>query len=391
MCVTLRPPYLPREFPQIFVMVVYIHPRANADNASETILQSTQKLQAISPDAPVLILGDFNHCSLQKTIRNFDQYVKFPSRLNKTPDLCYGSIKGAYKAIPLPPLGGADHNCIQLIPSYCTALQRGKTVTKRVKVRTDESKLSLQGCYECTDWEMFKQSCSNIDVLADVVSCYVSFCEDNVIPEKTVKVYPNSKPWVTKALRALLYRKRQAFIAGNLPEVEKLKKEVKHEIARAKRSYQEKLEEQLVNNNLGSAWDSMKTIIGTKKTGNPNLVLDGFTCDRKLAQTLNEFYLRFDSPTFKDAILEQKNYLKDSAPAPFDLHDVVDTFRHSKVKKSPGPDNIGGHLLLCAKQLGPIFYDIFKLSLSQQRVPKIWRPKVLNYFRPIALIGDEMF
>ena len=157
LCVSLRPPYLPREFPQIFVMVVYIHPRANADNASETILQSTQKLQAISPDAPVLILGDFNHCSLQKTIRNFDQYVKFPSRLNKTPDLCYGSIKGAYKAIPLPPLGGADHNCIQLIPSYCTALQRGKTVTKRVKVRTDESKLSLQGCYECTDWEMFKQ------------------------------------------------------------------------------------------------------------------------------------------------------------------------------------------------------------------------------------------
>ena len=250
---------------------------------------------------------------------------------------------------------------------------------------------------------MFKQSCSNIDVLADDVSCYVSFCEDNVIPEKTVKVYPNSKPWVTKALRALLYRKRQAFIAGNLPEVEKLKKEVKHEIARAKRSYQEKLEEQLVNNNLGSAWDSMKTIIGTKKTRNPNLVLDGFTCDRKLAQTLNEFYLRFDSPTFKDAILEQKNYLKDSAPAPFDLHDVVDTFRHSKVKKSPGPDNIGGHLLSsCAEQLGLIFYYIFKLSLSQQRVPKIWknstivpvakisRPKVLNDFRPIALTSLVM-
>ena len=113
-------------------------------------------------------------------------------------------------------------------------------------------------------------------------------------------MYPNSKPWVTKALRALLYRKRQAFRAGNLPEVEKLKKEVKHEIARAKRSYKEKLEDQLGNNNLGSAWDSMKNIIGTKKTRNPNLVLDGFTCDRKLAQTLNEFYLRFDSPTFKE-------------------------------------------------------------------------------------------
>ena len=271
------------------------------------------------------------------------------------------------KPFPFPHLGGPTIIVFSL--SHHTALHcRGeKRSPSRVKVWTDESKLSLQGCYECTDWEMFKKSCPNIDVLADVVSCYVSFCEDNVIPEKTVKVYPNSKPWVTKAFRALLYRKRQAFRAGNLPEVEKLKKEVKHEIARAKRSYKEKLEDQLGNNNLGSAWDSMKTIIGTKKTRNPNLVLDGFTCDRKLAQTLNEFYLRFDSPTFKDAILEQKNYLKDSAPAPFDLHDVVDTFRHSKVKKSPGPDNIGGHLLSsCAEQLGPIFYYIFKLSLSQQ-------------------------
>lgn len=154
--VSLRPLYLPREFPQIFVMVVYIHPRANVDNASQTILQSTQ---AISPDAPVLILGNFNHCSLQKTLRDFYQYVKCPTRLNKTLDLCYDSIKGAYKALPLPLLGVADHNCIQLIPSYCTALQRVKPVTKWVKVWTDESILSLQGCYECTDWEIFKESC----------------------------------------------------------------------------------------------------------------------------------------------------------------------------------------------------------------------------------------
>lgn len=175
--VSLRAPYLPREFPQIFVMVVYIHPRANVDNASETILQSTQRLQAISPGAPVLILVNFNHCSLQKTLRDFDQYVKCPTRLNKMLDSCYGSIKGAYKALPLPPLGGDDHNCIQLIPSYCTTLQRVKPVTKWVKVWTDESILSLQGCYECTDWEIFKESCSDIHVLTDVVSCYVSFVQ----------------------------------------------------------------------------------------------------------------------------------------------------------------------------------------------------------------------
>lgn len=140
---------------------------------------------------------------------------------------------------------------------------------------------------------------------------------------------------MTKELRTLLYKKRQAFRAGNLLELEKLKKEVKYEIARAKRSYKEKLEDQLGNNNLGSAWDSMKTIIGIKEIRNSKLVLDGFKCDRKLAQGLNEFYLRFDTPKFKDVISEQKNSLRDSAPAPFDLHAVVDTFRHSKVKKKP--------------------------------------------------------
>ena len=72
----------------------------------------------------------------------------------------------------------------------------------------------------------------------------------------------------------------------------------------------------------------MKTIIGTKEIRNSKLLLDGFTCDRKMAQTLNKFYLRFDTPTFKDAILGQKNDLGDGAPAPFDLRAVVDTFRH---------------------------------------------------------------
>lgn len=86
--VSLRPPYLPREFPQIFVRVVYIHLRANADKASESILQVTQRLQLISPDAPMLIMGDFNHCLMDKTLRDLYQYVTCPTRHNRTLDLC---------------------------------------------------------------------------------------------------------------------------------------------------------------------------------------------------------------------------------------------------------------------------------------------------------------
>lgn len=54
-------------------------------------------------------------------------------------------------------------------------------------------------------------------------------------------------------------------------------------------------------------------------------------------------------------------------------------------------------LKVCAEQLGPIFSYIFRLSLSQQRVPQTWKqsvvvpvakvshPQTLNDLRPVAL------
>lgn len=91
------------------------------------------------------------------------KYVTCPTRHNRTLDSCYGSIKGAYKSLPLPPLGGADHNCIQPVPLYRTALRRGKILIRQSKNWTEDSISTLQGCYECTDWEMFKESCADID------------------------------------------------------------------------------------------------------------------------------------------------------------------------------------------------------------------------------------
>ncbi|KAE8297833.1 hypothetical protein D5F01_LYC02304 [Larimichthys crocea] len=145
--VSVRPFYLPREFPQIFLTVVYIHPKANVDNAVSAIHKVTHKLQSLCPDAPCFILGDFNHCDL-KSMNNFYQYISCPTRLNKTIDLCYGSIKGAYKAVALPPLGSSDHNTILLTPTYKTLLKRGKTTIRQVEMWTDGAIDELKGAFE---------------------------------------------------------------------------------------------------------------------------------------------------------------------------------------------------------------------------------------------------
>lgn len=121
--VSLCPFYLHREFPQLFITTVYIQPKTNAAPACNTIFDVVQKLQSISPDAPNFILGDFNHVSL-KTLGNFYQYVSCPTRRDKTLDLCHGSVKDAYKSLPLPPLGAADYNCMHLLPIYKTVLKR---------------------------------------------------------------------------------------------------------------------------------------------------------------------------------------------------------------------------------------------------------------------------
>lgn len=104
--VSLRPHYLPCEFQQLFFTLVYIHPRANAAAAAQLIVDVTHRLNSICPDAPKFILGDFNHCTLTKSLKTYEQYVSCATTIrNSTIDLCYGSVSSAYKSLPMPSLG----------------------------------------------------------------------------------------------------------------------------------------------------------------------------------------------------------------------------------------------------------------------------------------------
>lgn len=134
--VSLRPFYLPREFPQIFITLVYIHPKPNATNATWAIADTVHRLQNI---APSFIMGDFNHCKLGKSLANFHQYVTCPTRNMRCLDLCYGSIKGAYKSFQQAPLGTSDHSVVYLCPTYKPVLKETKPERRLVPVWSAES------------------------------------------------------------------------------------------------------------------------------------------------------------------------------------------------------------------------------------------------------------
>lgn len=59
--VLVRPCYLPHEFPQIYIPVMYIYLRADNSIAAKTLWKVINKLESISPDMPNFILGDFNN------------------------------------------------------------------------------------------------------------------------------------------------------------------------------------------------------------------------------------------------------------------------------------------------------------------------------------------
>lgn len=156
---SLRPFYLPCEFHQLFIVVAYIHRKAHSPSACKTVSEVVHKLQCVCPDAPMSMLGDFNHVSLKKTLPNMYQYVTCSTTRDKTLDLCYGSVKDAYKSLPLPAMGCVVNNCVYLLPIYKTVLKREMITLKEIKTWTEDSVLCLQGCYECTDWDVFIDAC----------------------------------------------------------------------------------------------------------------------------------------------------------------------------------------------------------------------------------------
>ncbi len=242
--VSFRPFYLLREFGQITVILTYV-PGPNNTAAGERIAESYNTALARSADQPVLILGDLNCCNLSDHLPNLHQYVDCPTRLTRTLDRCYGNIPEAYKAVCGPPLGKSDHNVIHLLPKYIAAVKRTKPVTKQIQVWTEESRERVKDGLEDTIWDVFFESCKDGQELTDVITSYIKFCEDVVCETKTVKIYPNNKPWVSKQLKMCLNDKKVAFISGNTELMREKNRQLRGKILKAKIEYKNKIESKL--------------------------------------------------------------------------------------------------------------------------------------------------
>ena len=122
---------------------------------------------------------------------------------------------------------------------------------------------ALKDCFNTTAWdELIHPHGEDIEGLTHCLTDYLNFCADMISPAKTVRCYPNIKPWVTREVKAVLNRKKAAFGSRDKEEMKAAQLEVKRCVREAKDSYRRKVEQKLRENNIKEVWDGVKTITG---------------------------------------------------------------------------------------------------------------------------------
>lgn len=144
------------------------------------------------PQAPLLVLGDFNNCRLSDNLPSFRQYVDITKRKAKTMALCYGNIASIFSAWAHSPLCFSDHIIIFFLLQYKPELKHTNPSTHSVTLWSEDATAQLHGPLACTDWGIFQ--CILDLVTLTLIMKYIKFCIHTTIPVRTLTKYPNTKP-----------------------------------------------------------------------------------------------------------------------------------------------------------------------------------------------------
>ena len=398
-----RPDYLPRDFGQIFVTLVYLHPNAKED-CVKTARNTADNISKIAPSAPHFILGDFNQFNLHKELPNLEQYVTCTTRHDKIRDKCYGNVKGAYRSLQRPPVG-SDHNTVYMLPQYVNKLKKIPMEIKTIKVWDSDSIERMRTSLERTDWDVLTEG-KNVHETADVLSSYIQFCEEVNVHTKTVRIYPNSKPWITKYLKKQIMDKNRLFAEGKKVEGKIADKEIKKQIRENKLKNKDKVEEQYFSGDVRNAYKGIKALVGKEEVREKG---DGRTEEerKEFVGDLNKCYCRFDvhdCTKEKEEICETLEEQAENCVVPEVTEEEVEKdFRNVNPNKACGPDSISGKIIKTfSRELAPVYCDLYNKTQTNRQIPDSWkaaticpvpkrsRPSTLNDYRPIALTSVLM-
>ena len=154
---------------------------------------------------------------------------------------------------------------MHLLPTYVPRLKCMPVKKCTFKVWDDISCERLRSCFDCTDWSIFYNCSMDLDEITDTITQYVLFCESLCIPTKTVKCFPNNKPWVTKDLKEVINEKKRLFSEKNKAQLKICQKKLDKKLEHGRQVYRDKINDSFYKNNSKDVWDKIKQIIGSNE------------------------------------------------------------------------------------------------------------------------------
>ncbi|KAK3571346.1 hypothetical protein QTP86_008274 [Hemibagrus guttatus] len=136
--------------------------------------------------------------------------------------------------------------CKSFKSSYRPLVRRSKPVLKQVKTWPAGAISALQDCFECTDWNMFRETATNSDSInleeyTTSVTSYNGKCIDDVTVSKTITTRSKQKPWMTAEVRALLKSRDSAFRAGDKEALRTPRAKLSRAIKEVKRTHAQRI------------------------------------------------------------------------------------------------------------------------------------------------------
>ncbi len=213
-----------------------------AQDIAQIDADAASRQQKLHPDAAFVVTGDFNKANFRTIAPKYFQQVTINTRGDRTLDHCYSPFRDAYKSLPRQPFGKSDHYSVLLLPAYRQKLKREAPALRTVHCWSDQSDTILQDCFDHVDWDMFRAASEDdIEAYSDTVTCFIRKCIDDVVPTKTIRIYPNQKPWINSDVRSALSARTSAFKSGNTDDRKQASYDLRRSIKAAKQTYKTKL------------------------------------------------------------------------------------------------------------------------------------------------------
>ncbi len=74
----------------------------------------------------------------------------------------------------------------------------------------------------------------DIEAYSDTVTCFIRKCIEDVVPTKTIRIYPNQKTWINSDVRSALSAWTSAFKSGNTDDRKQASYDLRRSIKAAK-------------------------------------------------------------------------------------------------------------------------------------------------------------